>query len=176
MCYDGPQMSGMDECSKGIEAAKREARRADLSGVFRLAYVSKASALMGPGDLEKIEAKSVARNAELDITGILVMDEEKILQILEGDEKAVRALFEKILADPRHEEVRQVAGEIQETRYLSSWSLVRKQGATAPEGLMKDFHLLHNRLNDRQTMEDILPEEVDLLKVISLFSAVPIIR
>ena len=82
-------------------------------------------------------------------------------------------LFDKIAADPRHENVRQVAGGMQEERYLSSWSFVRRPDASAPEGVMKDYHLLYERLKERDLMADILSEEVDLLKVISIFAAVP---
>ena len=78
--------------SHRIELARQDARRLDLAGVYRLAYVSDASDLMEEGELQKIGERSMKRNADLDVTGILVMDAGRILQILEGGrESGVRS-------------------------------------------------------------------------------------
>ena len=151
-----------------------EVSRADLATVYRLAYVSETNDFFGPGDLADIEQKSLSRNMGLDITGILVMDEGKILQILEGERQSVVDLFDRISKDPRHESVKQVAGSEQHHRLLSSWSLAAGQASSAPEGLRDDFRQLHGRLSSRDRLEDISAEEVELLKVIALFRSMPI--
>lgn len=157
-----------------LRSAILEASRADLSSVFRLAYVSRASSLFGPDDLREIGLLSARRNLEADITGILVMDEGDILQILEGEKNMVVGLFEKISRDPRHENVQQVAGGEKASRLLSCWSLVGGAGASAPEALMNDFHRLHAKFYERQEIGDVTAEEVELLKVIALFRSVPL--
>jgi hypothetical protein len=163
--------------SEAILSARREASRADLSSVFRLAYVSEVTPIFGPDDVRKIGERSMVRNRELDITGILVIDQGKILQILEGDRKTVEDLFSEISKDPRHGSIRQVAGSQQEGRGLSCWSLVSGHASAAPPGLREDFQELHGRLFERSGREglgEILPQEIELLKVMALFRSVPL--
>lgn len=159
--------------SKAVRSAVLEAGRADLTSIYRLAYVSEATELFGPDDLSDIEQKSMSRNVELDITGILVMDEGKILQILEGEKALVIDLYERIAKDPRHELVKQVAGSDQDQRLLTSWNLVTGQASSAPEGLREEFRQLHARLTCQGRLKDVSAEEVELLKVITLFKSVP---
>ncbi|MCC5886587.1 MAG: BLUF domain-containing protein [Gammaproteobacteria bacterium] len=45
-------------------------------------------------------------NAAAGITGCLLFDGQQIVQVLEGDEAAVEALFARIQRDPRHERIR----------------------------------------------------------------------
>lgn len=151
-----------------------EASRADLSTVYRLAYVSRASSMFGEDDLAKIGQVSSRNNSEADITGILIMDEGNILQILEGEKNSVLSLFEKISKDPRHEGVKQVAGSEKGARILRCWSLVSGNGSGTPESLRHEFQLFYAKLRDRETIADISDEEVELLKVIALFRSVPL--
>lgn len=159
--------------SETLKSARLEASRADLSAIYRVAYVSEASAGFGPDDLAEIGVESVQRNTAADITGILVFDEGKILQILEGERGAVMALFEKISRDPRHVAIRQVAGAEQEARLLSCWSVISGQTSSAPAELRQQFHELHAHLSGRDELEDVSAEEVELLKVMALFRSVP---
>ena len=77
-----------------------EASRADLTPIYRLAYVSEATPLMKPEDLQAIAEVSGPRNASADITGILVMDAGRILQVLEGRRNAVVACSKKSVMIP----------------------------------------------------------------------------
>ncbi len=167
-------MPNNEEMSGRLKSVMKEARLADLSSMFRLAYVSEASDRFGPEDLNDIGRKSAERNTKADITGILIMDGGKILQVLEGERGAVEALFLKISRDPRHTGVRQVSGSEQNHRLLSAWSLVSGSGSTAPDSLMQEFHSMHKRMSADEGLEDITVEEVELLKVIALFRAVPL--
>ena len=156
------------------QLTKLAASRADLSTVYRLAYVSETSPHFEPGDLKEIKETSIIRNAELDVTGILSIDDGKILQILEGEQRVVTDLFAKIAEDPRHQFVQKVAGAEQESRYLSCWSMVSGQVSTAPAGLKEDLHRLHARLTSQESLEDVTVNDVELLKVKALFRLVPV--
>ena len=142
--------------------------------IFRLAYVSEASPHFGPDDLHEIEERSLVRNEELDITGILVMDAGKILQILEGSQQKVEALFARIARDPRHQNVHQVAGSVVAGRLLHSWSLVSGEGRKIPGGMTEAFHALHHKLTIRTDLTQLGEGEIDLLKVVSLLRSVPL--
>ena len=106
-----------DKKISALEIAVMEASRADLTPIYRLAYVSEATPLMKPEDLQAIAEVSGPRNASADITGILVMDAGRILQVLEGRRNAVVNLFERISDDPRHQKIRKVAGA-EQSAYL----------------------------------------------------------
>jgi len=68
----------------------------------QLLYVSHASDDLSPGQLDDILTVSRTGNALLGITGLLLHIEGGFLQILEGEERAVRELYVRIAIDPRH--------------------------------------------------------------------------
>lgn len=70
--------------------------------MFQLLYVSGASKPIDDTDIDQILAASRKNNAHLDVTGMLLFAEGAFIQILEGPEKTVRALSERISRDPRH--------------------------------------------------------------------------
>ena len=172
--HEPATMKDQEGISGRLKSVMREAGRADLSSMFRLAYVSEASDCFGPDDLSEIARKSAERNSEADITGLLIKDGGKILQVLEGEKNSVESLFAKISGDPRHTGVRQVSGSEQGTRFLWCWSLVSGAGSTAPESLMQEFRAMHARMSAAEGLADITEEEVELLKVIALFRSVPL--
>ena len=141
--------------------ARREAEAGDLAPVYRLAYVSRASSLFQPEDLQKINEQSSLRNAEADITGILIVDSGKIMQILEGREDRVRALFERIAQDPRHESVKQVAGNERSQRLLHCWSMVGLQTGLVSGEVMERYHDFHDHLSGVAERVEIAVEQVD---------------
>jgi hypothetical protein len=51
--------------------------------------------------LERLRAHNAAR----DLTGLLLCSDDRFVQVLEGPEAAVRALYARIRRDPRHRDV-----------------------------------------------------------------------
>jgi hypothetical protein len=72
----------------------------------QLLYVSNAARDIAPRALDAILSASRANNVLLGITGLLLHIDGGFLQILEGDERAVRELYARIAADRRHREPR----------------------------------------------------------------------
>lgn len=75
--------------------------------LLELVYLSNAFPLDFPqSELERILASARRRNAELDVTGVLLYHKGTFLQMLEGPPDAVRHLFGDIIHDdPRHRAV-----------------------------------------------------------------------
>ncbi len=73
--------------------------------------------------LDEITKTSMSNNFKLGITGMLLAIENKYLQYLEGDEKDVVHLFEKIKQDPRHHKVTQWIKGYSNERVFSDWSM-----------------------------------------------------
>lgn len=69
-------------------------------GFYQLIYVSEPVA--GIPELLDIVAKAQVFNSSKEISGILIVKNKSVFQLLEGPENEVRALYEKIKQDPRH--------------------------------------------------------------------------
>ena len=72
-----------------------------------LCYTSHASHAMSPQDLSYLRDQAVAFNELNDITGVLTYDDktQQFVQLLEGPKAKIDALFDRIIRDPRHQEV-----------------------------------------------------------------------
>jgi hypothetical protein len=72
----------------------------------QLLYVSNPTSELTPSALDKILTASRANNALLGVTGLLLHIDGGFLQMLEGEEIAVRTLYTRIAADRRHSDPR----------------------------------------------------------------------
>lgn len=70
--------------------------------LFHLVYLSSAKPGFGRAQMRVLLERGRVKNEALGITGLLLHHEGKLLQVLEGRERAVRALFDTIEADSRH--------------------------------------------------------------------------
>ena len=77
----------------------------DLAVMIQLIYVSTATKHFSLDELKMMLSEGRKRNLARDITGMIVFHEGKFLQILEGREEVVDALYEKICNDTRHEDI-----------------------------------------------------------------------
>lgn len=68
----------------------------------QLLYVSNTAHNVSVGDLDDILTQSRRNNAMLGITGLLLFIDGGFLQMLEGEERAVRELYTRVATDPRH--------------------------------------------------------------------------
>lgn len=91
--------------------------------MFRLCYISSARTPINASMLDQILAASRRNNRVVGVTGLLVAGGRRFLQLLEGEEAAVRATFARIHKDPRHFacvviDQRQIAG-----RQFAHWDM-----------------------------------------------------
>lgn len=92
-------------------------------------YVSQAKKPMDAAELEALLSFSRERNTARGLTGMLIYrysaDSEtgRFIQMLEGDKREVRALYDKIRHDKRHHTILTLGeGEI-ESRMFSEWAM-----------------------------------------------------
>lgn len=71
--------------------------------VYHLSYVSTACDNLCIDGIQELLQLSMAYNQEHGISGILLYCNKHFFQIIEGDEKEVKALYEKIQVDSRHD-------------------------------------------------------------------------
>ncbi|MCC9600441.1 BLUF domain-containing protein [Stieleria sp. JC731] len=89
----------------------------------QLIYVSAAAVKFTDNDLEKLLQQARHTNHVLDITGVLLFVDKTFFQVLEGEPKNVRALYEKIASDPRHNNTLVLSEESVGERNFGEWSM-----------------------------------------------------
>ena len=94
--------------------------------LVRLLYASRAAAPLTAPVVESILAQSRAHNPRLGITGILCYSEDLFLQALEGGRDEVCELYNTIVRDDRHTNVRILTYEEISERRFGNWSLLLK--------------------------------------------------
>ncbi len=108
--------------------------------VFRLMYRSRD---LIPPEQRKVEHGTLftiarSNNKSRHITGALLVAGDWFVQTLEGDEDAVRALFTRIEADPRHDSVALIETRTVSARVFPRWSMA----SVAASGSAPDTYLI----------------------------------
>ena len=89
--------------------------------IYQLVYASKSVEYFTERDLIEILQKSRKNNKEISITGALVYNKGYFLQMLEGEQVVVEALFKKIAQDARHEKISRFYQGKAPTRIFPDW-------------------------------------------------------
>jgi hypothetical protein len=91
--------------------------------VLSIVYVSSAVSPFTDEALAELLAQSRVNNSAAGLTGMLLYRDGQFMQALEGDDTTVRALYEIVAADPRHEGVRTLLEEQIDERRFPEWSM-----------------------------------------------------
>lgn len=92
-------------------------------GLHYLVYQSYATVPFGDLQLAKLLTQSRAFNAAHGLTGVLLYSDGTIVQLLEGSEANVRAVFGRIVQDPRHTKIIKLADGPATHRLFTQWSM-----------------------------------------------------
>lgn len=77
-----------------------------MTNLIRLAYVSKRSpGVTDDTVVDDIVLPSIIYNRSVEITGRMCFSDYAFVEVLEGESHEVRALYERIAADPRHHDI-----------------------------------------------------------------------
>lgn len=91
--------------------------------LINLIYASTANSPMSEQELLDLLKKARIKNESLDITGLLLYYDQSFLQVLEGEEKTVHELYERIQKDSRHRAVVTIGVRSVKTRVFSDWQM-----------------------------------------------------
>lgn len=91
--------------------------------MIQLCYVSNASEEVDSGVVEDILNFARAENRLVNITGLLLFNGKRFLQILEGDEENVTNVYNRIKRDRRHSHVIKVASRRIAEREFGAWDM-----------------------------------------------------
>jgi hypothetical protein len=105
------------------------AAAAGEGGLHRLIYSSRFGPAMPHeaaaqhAEIDRIMAVAVRNNAALDVTGLLLVHHGHFIQALEGAAPAVRAIYNRILPDPRHQDVTIINIGVATDRKFRNWQM-----------------------------------------------------
>jgi hypothetical protein len=91
--------------------------------LLSIAYVSVATRPMSDADIAGLLVGSRANNERDGITGALLYNRGRFIQIVEGEDDTVRARFDAIAADPRHRNVRKMREKTVGIRQFPQWTM-----------------------------------------------------
>ncbi len=91
--------------------------------LVRCLYASQRSSPIDETALEDILLQSRRNNAELGVTGLLCVADNLFIQVLEGGRDEVCGLYNKIVQDERHSQVRLLVYEEISERQFGSWTM-----------------------------------------------------
>ncbi|MEO8409925.1 MAG: BLUF domain-containing protein [Propionivibrio sp.] len=107
--------------------------------LVRLLYASRAAAPLTTSVVDAILAESRARNPKLGITGMLCYSDDLFLQVLEGGRDDVCELYNSIVRDDRHSNVRILTYEEISERRFGSWTMGHVNIATVNPSLLLKY-------------------------------------
>jgi hypothetical protein len=91
--------------------------------MHHLIYLSRASQPFTETQLQDLLADSRRANTQQNLSGILLYGNNQFLQVLEGEESAVRAAYARIGRDPRHQNLTVFADKTIEQRAFADWHM-----------------------------------------------------
>ncbi|MCU0952592.1 MAG: BLUF domain-containing protein [Burkholderiaceae bacterium] len=91
--------------------------------LVRLLYASRLASAAGTDVIDSILVQSRRKNPDLGITGVLCHGGKVFMQVLEGGREPVNALYNKIAADTRHEQVMLLHYEEIAERRFGNWTM-----------------------------------------------------
>ena len=94
--------------------------------MYRLVYMSTPRHPLPREELNAILAAATKNNNRNGITGILIQDQKRFLQYLEGDEARVEETFARISMDKRHHAIFRLKSGAIIRRQFPGWSMASK--------------------------------------------------
>ncbi len=91
--------------------------------MFFIVYASSATNSFSRSELLELLTKARTTNTKLGITGMLLYKDGNFIQVLEGEEAAVRALYAKIEQDARHAGIIALLQGNEAERQFPDWSM-----------------------------------------------------
>jgi len=120
--------------------------------IFNLIYTSTRSESFFENNIESILNTSVENNQSKNITGLLAYHDDKFIQILEGDEETVNALFDIISADQRHCFIQKVFEGYSPERHFPDWAMAFKKITEQEYDVLKGMLPLNFKLIKSHTL------------------------
>lgn len=132
--------------------------------MIRLIYCSYATIALNEDQLVALLESARDKNKRLEITGVLFYVDEAFIQILEGAQKEVEDLYNKIKVDERHEDVRIIDKKKITSRIFNDWSMGFCTLENYKTKDLKGFNKFLYKKTDAESFQDLSNSINNLLK------------
>src|SRR4051812_34573961 len=117
----------------------------------QLIYVSRREPWLTLEVLQRIVTRSAITNQSRNITGILLIHGQNLMQLLEGEAADIATVFDKIRKDPRHSNVTQLLFKNVDNRMFPEWGM---EMADLNHKRMVDVNRLNRMIEDLRVQVD----------------------
>jgi len=121
-----------------------------------LVYLSSSTDLLSQDELARLLHKSQRNNQASGISGLLVCCEGSIIQVLEGNEDKVKALYQLISRDPRHKRLIKLYDQPVEERLFTNWPMAYKTGSAKSFGCVDELLFSYQKASLSKENERVL--------------------
>ncbi len=115
-----------------------------------LIYSSEVETYLGDIDISSLLYAARQSNAEHKVTGVLLHHNGNFIQVLEGEEETIKRLYETILKDRRHKNIKLLLEKEIDKRQFNGWDMGFKN--ITDEDL--DNYPVLKSVIEKQTAED----------------------
>jgi hypothetical protein len=138
------------------------------ASILQITYVSKASIEFGTSDLVKLLIDARNFNQSNEITGILIFENNRFLQVIEGMAETIESLYQKIVDDGRHHDVNMIASTQLDARRFPKWTMAFAEPGSLAVSHFRGFLPIPGTLEQANTTE-VLTEANKLIAQFSGF-------
>lgn len=92
-------------------------------GNIRIIYCSTVTSALEKDNFIEMVRTSVINNKARNLTGILLFDGQYFFQVLEGDQRDVKTVLDKISQDARHKDIHTLSSRTIAARLFPKWSM-----------------------------------------------------
>jgi hypothetical protein len=121
--------------------------------MHHIIYMSQVKRPLSPTTLIALLMQARALNEYRNITGALVYGDGQFIQVIEGEEESVNALYQRISQDKRHENVFKLADKAISERSFQEWTMAFQElspaqfadlsGYVSPSELEQQLHAIN---------------------------------
>jgi hypothetical protein len=131
-------------------------------------YLSWAVTPFTNAQLQTLLTLARQRNTEQAITGILLYGNQRFVQVLEGEEAAVRALYKLIRRDPHHQYVIAYADKPIAQRTFTEWAMAFQPNSPQQAGALAGYLGPTNVAVEVASLPAVDQRLLDLLRAFTL--------
>lgn len=111
----------------------------------QIMYISSVNVSMSAAECAEVARSSSVRNRADDVTGLLLFNSRRFLQVLEGPSDAVQRTFERIYRDGRHCAIVKLRDATIDVREFGEWGMAYDDPADPNDTLKDKVSLLLER-------------------------------
>lgn len=91
--------------------------------LYQIMYISSAQGAVTTDQCAGIARAAAVRNRRVDVTGLLLFNSRRFIQVLEGPRTAVEGVYDRICRDDRHRGVVKLRESIIDAREFGDWAM-----------------------------------------------------